>query len=98
MPHGDPHALRRRHPGGHYHSQSPEALLHPHRRASRWSCPSNPYDAKGLLTAAIRDPDPVLFFEPKRVYRAAKGEVPEGEYVVPLGKASGDPARARRSP
>jgi 2-oxoisovalerate dehydrogenase E1 component beta subunit len=49
--------------------------------------PSNPYDAKGLLESAIRDPDPVLFFEPKRVYRAAKGEVPEGELLVPLGKA-----------
>jgi len=49
--------------------------------------PSNPHDAKGLLTSAIRDPDPVLFFEPKRVYRAAKGEVPEGEVVVPIGKA-----------
>ena len=51
-------------------------------------CPSNPRDAKGLLTAAIRDPDPVLFFEPKRVYRAAKGEVPEGDFVVPLGEAA----------
>ena len=45
---------------------------------------ANPYDAKGLLLASIRDPDPVLFFEPKRVYRAAKGEVPDGEYTVPL--------------
>ena len=50
-------------------------------------CPSNPYDAKGLLLASIRDPDPVLFFEPKRVYRAAKGEVPEGDYTVPLESA-----------
>ncbi len=50
--------------------------------------PSNPYDAKGLLISAIRDPDPVLFFEPKRVYRAAKGEVPQGEYEVPIGKAA----------
>jgi 2-oxoisovalerate dehydrogenase E1 component beta subunit len=50
-------------------------------------CPSNPYDAKGLLLASIRDPDPIMFFEPKRIYRAAKGDVPEGDYVVPLGKA-----------
>ena len=54
-------------------------------------CPSNPHDAKGLLLASIRDPDPVLFFEPKRIYRAAKGEVPEGDYTVPLGKARGRP-------
>jgi pyruvate dehydrogenase E1 component beta subunit len=57
-------------------------------RASRWSAPSNPADAKGLLLASIRDPDPVLFFEPKRIYRAAKGEVPEGDYTVPLGKGA----------
>jgi pyruvate dehydrogenase E1 component beta subunit len=50
-------------------------------------CPSNPHDAKGLLLASIRDPDPVLFFEPKRIYRAAKGDVPEGDYTVPLSKA-----------
>src|SRR6185436_16740154 len=50
-------------------------------------CPSNPADAKGLLLASIRDPDPVLFFEPKRIYRAAKGDVPEGDYIVQLGKA-----------
>lgn len=49
--------------------------------------PSNPYDAKGLLTAAINDPDPVIFFEPKKIYRAFKQEVPEEEYVIPLGKA-----------
>lgn len=49
--------------------------------------PSNPYDAKGLLLAALRQQDPVLFMEPKRIYRAAKGEVPEGDYEVELGKA-----------
>src|SRR6266436_5082542 len=49
--------------------------------------PSNPYDAKGLLLSAIRGEDPVIFMEPKRVYRAAKGEVPEGDYTVPLGQA-----------
>ena len=49
--------------------------------------PSNPADAKGLLAAAIRDPDPVVVFEPKLHYRTAKGEVPDGEHVVPLGEA-----------
>ncbi len=72
--------------GGHYHSQSPEAHFI-HTAGLKVVVPSNPYDAKGLLISAIRDPDPVLFFEPKRVYRAAKGEVPEGEYTLPLGKA-----------
>src|SRR5271169_826226 len=72
--------------GGHYHSQSPEALFI-HVAGLKVVCPSNPYDAKGLLLASIRDPDPVMFFEPKRIYRAAKGEVPEGDYTVPLGKA-----------
>ena len=73
--------------GGHYHSQSPEALF-AHTPGLKVVCPSTPRDAKGLLLAAIRDPDPVLFFEPKRVYRAARGEVPEGEYLVPLGEAA----------
>ena len=73
--------------GGHYHSQSPEALFI-HAAGLKVVCPSNPRDAKGLLTAAIRDPDPVLFLEPKRVYRAAKGEVPEGEFFLPLGEAA----------
>jgi pyruvate dehydrogenase E1 component beta subunit len=73
--------------GGHYHSQSPEALFL-HTPGLKVVVPSGPYDAKGLLLSAIRDPDPVLFFEPKRVYRAAKGEVPEGEYLVPLGQAA----------
>jgi 2-oxoisovalerate dehydrogenase E1 component beta subunit len=50
--------------------------------------PSNPYDAKGLLLASMRQNDPVLFMEPKRIYRASKGEVPEGEYVLELGKAA----------
>ena len=73
--------------GGHYHSQSPEALFL-HTPGLKVVVPSGPYDAKGLLLSAIRDPDPVIFFEPKRVYRAAKGEVPEGEYLVPIGKAA----------
>ncbi|PID83060.1 MAG: alpha-ketoacid dehydrogenase subunit beta [Clostridiales bacterium] len=49
--------------------------------------PSNPYDAKGLLISAIRDDDPVIFMEPKRIYRAGKQEIPDGEYTVELGKA-----------
>jgi pyruvate dehydrogenase E1 component beta subunit len=73
--------------GGHYHSQSPEALFI-HTPGLKVVCPATPRDAKGLLTAAIRDPDPVLFLEPKRVYRAAKGEVPEGDFVLPLGQAA----------
>ncbi len=73
--------------GGHYHSQSPEALFI-HTPGLKVVCPATPRDAKGLLTAAIRDPDPVLFLEPKRMYRAAKGEVPEGELVLPLGQAA----------
>ncbi|HSM92097.1 MAG TPA: alpha-ketoacid dehydrogenase subunit beta [Anaeromyxobacteraceae bacterium] len=72
--------------GGHYHSQSPEALFI-HTAGLKVVVPSNPYDAKGLLISAIRDPDPVLFLEPKRVYRAARGEVPGGDYTVPLGEA-----------
>ena len=72
--------------GGHYHSQSPESQFI-HVAGLKVVCPSNPADAKGLLLASIRDPDPVLFFEPKRIYRAAKGEVPEGDYTVPIGKA-----------
>ncbi|MET0344552.1 MAG: alpha-ketoacid dehydrogenase subunit beta [Polyangiales bacterium] len=72
--------------GGHYHSQSPEALFI-HTAGLKVVCPSNPYDAKGLLLSAIRDDDPVIFFEPKRVYRAAKMDVPEGDYEVPLSQA-----------
>ena len=73
--------------GGLYHSQSPESLFI-HVAGLKVVCPSNPADAKGLLLASIRDPDPVLFFEPKRVYRAAKGDVPEGDFTVPIGKAA----------
>src|ERR1044071_8256441 len=72
--------------GGHYHSQSPEALFI-HTPGLKVVCPSNPYDAKGLLLSSIRDPDPVVFFEPKRVYRAAKMDVPNDEYLVPLTSA-----------
>jgi 2-oxoisovalerate dehydrogenase E1 component beta subunit len=73
--------------GGHYHSQHPEAPFI-HVPGLKVVCPSNPYDAKGLLLAALRDPDPVIFFEPKRVYRAAKGLVPDGEFTVPIGSAA----------
>jgi 2-oxoisovalerate dehydrogenase E1 component beta subunit len=73
--------------GGHYHSQHPEAPFI-HVPGLKVVCPSNPYDAKGLLLASLRDPDPIIFFEPKRVYRAAKGLVPEDEFTVPIGVAS----------
>ena len=72
--------------GGLYHSQSPEARFI-HQAGLKVVAPSNPYDAKGLLLAALRQNDPVIFFEPKRIYRASKGEVPEGDYEVPLGSA-----------
>jgi 2-oxoisovalerate dehydrogenase E1 component beta subunit len=89
--------------GGQTHSQSPEALF-AHVAGIKTVIPSTPYDAKGLLIAAIEDPDPVLFFEPKRIYNGpfdgfyerpvtpwAKhpaAEVPDGHYTVPLGKAA----------
>src|SRR5436853_1034907 len=73
--------------GGHYHSQSPEALFI-HTPGLKVVCPSNPIDAKGLLASSIRGEDPIIFIEPKRVYRAARSDVPEGDYTVPIGKAS----------
>jgi len=73
--------------GGTYHSQSPESLFI-HVAGLKVVCPSNPYDAKGLLLAAIRDPDPVVFFEPKRVYRTARSDVPDEDYTVALQSAS----------
>ncbi|MBS0614156.1 MAG: alpha-ketoacid dehydrogenase subunit beta [Proteobacteria bacterium] len=88
--------------GGQTHSQSPEGIF-THVCGVKVAMPSNPYDAKGMLIAAIEDDDPVLFFEPKRLYNGpfdgdpnkpaipwsthAKGEVPGGHYTVPLGKA-----------
>jgi pyruvate dehydrogenase E1 component beta subunit len=72
--------------GGHYHSQSPEALF-THVPGLKVVCPSNPIDAKGLLASAIRGEDPVIFMEPKRYYRAARADVPEGELTIPLGQA-----------
>jgi 2-oxoisovalerate dehydrogenase E1 component beta subunit len=72
--------------GGHYHSQSPEAFF-AHIPGMKVVIPRNPYQAKGLLLASIRDDNPVLFMEPKRLYRASVGEVPEDDYQLPLGKA-----------
>ena len=72
--------------GGLYHSQSLEAFF-THVPGLKVVIPSNPHDAKGLLKSAVRDPNPVLFFEPKKGYRLIKGEVPEGEYTVPIGPA-----------
>ena len=72
--------------GALYHSQSVEALF-AGTPGLKIVIPSTPYDAKGLLKAAVRDPDPVLLFEHKRAYRLIKGEVPEEDYVLPLGKA-----------
>ncbi len=89
--------------GGQTHSQSPEALF-THVAGLKTVIPSNPYDAKGLLISAIEDDDPVMFFEPKRIYNGpfsghhdqpvtpwekfADNDVPEGHYTVPLGKAA----------
>lgn len=72
--------------GGHYHSQSPEAFF-AHVPGIKIVMPRDPYQAKGLLLASIRDDNPVLFMEPKRLYRASVGEVPEDDYTLPLGKA-----------
>ena len=73
--------------GALYHSQSVEAFF-AHVPGLKVVIPSTPYDAKGLLISAIRDPDPVLFFEHKKAYRLIKGEVPAGDdYTVPIGKA-----------
>ncbi len=68
------------------HSDSPEAV-YAHQPGIKVVMPASPYDAKGLLISAIRDPDPVIFFEPKRIYRAFREEVPEDEYTIPIGKA-----------
>lgn len=69
-----------------HHSESTEAI-YAQIPGLKVVIPSTPYDAKGLLIAAIRDPDPVLFWEPKRIYRAFKQEIPEGAYEIPIGKA-----------
>lgn len=69
-----------------HHSESTEALL-AHIPGLKVVIPATPYDAKGLLIAALRDPDPVIFLEPKRIYRAIREEVPAGEYTIALGTA-----------
>lgn len=73
--------------GGHHHSQSPESY-YTHTPGLKVVMPSTPYDAKGLLKAALRGEDPVIYFEPKRLYRAAKGKVPDHDYIVKLGEAA----------
>jgi 2-oxoisovalerate dehydrogenase E1 component beta subunit len=72
--------------GGPFHSTNPEVPF-VHTAGLKFVVPSTPYDAKGLIKAAIRDPDPVLFFEHKLLYRSIKEELPPDDYVVPLGKA-----------
>ncbi|KAL6077555.1 Branched chain keto acid dehydrogenase E1 subunit beta, variant 2 [Balamuthia mandrillaris] len=72
--------------GGHYHSQSPEAYFC-HTPGLKVVIPSTPKEAKGLLLASIRDPNPVIFFEPKRLYRSAVEAVPLKDYTLPLSKA-----------
>jgi len=73
--------------GGLYHSQNPEAWF-VHRPGLKVVAPSTAYDAKGLLKAAIRDDNPVIYFEHKFLYRRAKGPVPEGDEIVPIGVAA----------
>jgi len=73
--------------GGLYHSQE-NAAWFVHEPGLKVVMPSTAYDAKGMLLAAIRDPDPVLFFEHKKLYRTIKGEVPQGDYTVPIGPAA----------
>jgi 2-oxoisovalerate dehydrogenase E1 component beta subunit len=72
--------------GGPFHSQNPESFF-AHVPGLKCLCPATPADAKGLLIAAIEDPNPVLFFEHKHLYRRIKGEVPEERYTTPIGKA-----------
>jgi len=70
-----------------HHSDSPEAHL-VHTPGLKVVIPSGPYDAKGLLISAIRDPDPIIFFEPKRIYRSIREEVPEEDYTIPIGQSN----------
>lgn len=78
--------------GSMYHSQSVESYF-AHCPGLKIVIPSGPAEAKGLLLAAIRDPDPVLFFEPKMLYRNSEGEVPVGDYELPIGQACVDNLR-----
>ena len=70
-----------------HHSESPEVLF-AHIPGLKVVAPSTPYETKGLLLAALRDPDPVIFMEPKKIYRAFKQDVPEDDYVIEIGKAN----------
>jgi len=70
-----------------HHSESLETI-YIHIPGLKVVCPSSPYDAKGLLASAIEDPDPVIYFEPKSLYRAFKEDVPEERYTIPIGKAN----------
>jgi 2-oxoisovalerate dehydrogenase E1 component beta subunit len=72
--------------GGPFHSQNPE-MYFVHTPGLKVVAPSTPYDAKGLIKSAIRDPDPVIYFEHKFLYRRVKEELPEEDYLVPIGKA-----------
>src|SRR5437764_7263718 len=72
--------------GGHYHSQSPEAYF-VHTAGLQVVMPSTPSDARGLLKTALRGEDPIIFLEPKRLYRSAKGEVPGEDFTLPIGSA-----------
>jgi 2-oxoisovalerate dehydrogenase E1 component beta subunit len=72
--------------GGPFHSQNPEGWF-VHVPGLKVVAPSTPHDAKGLLKAAVRDPDPVIYFEHKYLYRRVKGKVPEEDFIVPIGKA-----------
>jgi len=72
--------------GGPFHSQNPESSF-AHIPGLKVVCPATPHDAKGLLAAAIEDPNPVLYMEHKHLYRRIKGEVPDERYTVPIGKA-----------
>ncbi|HTY09774.1 MAG TPA: alpha-ketoacid dehydrogenase subunit beta [Bacteroidota bacterium] len=71
--------------GGPFHSRNPEAWFF-HQPGLKLVAPATPYDAKGLIKAAVRDPNPVLYFEHKRLYRHVKGEVPDDDYVIEIGK------------
>ena len=81
--------------GGPFHSQNPESSF-AHIPGLKCVCPATPEDAKGLLISAIEDPNPVLFFEHKHLYRRIKGEVPEERYMTPFGKARIAPRGRRR--
>ena len=80
--------------GGPFHSQNPEGYF-AHCPGLKIACPATPADAKGLIIQAIRDPNPVLYFEHKHLYRRIKGEVPEGEHAVEFGKARVHQSRRR---